>query len=505
MTIPDRLTFVATAIPYVNAAPHLGFAFEVVLADVVARHARLRCGDPVVLATGTDDHALKNVLAAEAAGEPTADFVASHADAFRRLWPALEARHDAWVSTSSDPRHREVVARLWAACLAAGDLRRGTYRGLYCGGCEAFFEPGDLVDGRCAEHPHAALETVEEDNWFFDLGRHQGALVRWLSSSDVVIEPPAARAEALAFVRGELREISVSRSQRRARGWGIPVPGDPSQAIYVWFDALAYYLTTGAWHEAQERVHVIGRGIARFHAVFWPAFLFSAGLPLPTRILVHGYVTESGAKLSKSSRGLDPVPLVEALGSDAVRWYLLRGLHTTRGGDARPDEIAHVHDADLANAIGNLESRLLRLAELLGATGEGGSGPLRPEDVALADAAQALPGRIDDAFARFAIDEAAASLVHLADTTNRYLATTAPWSLARGDASARARGVDVVERALAALRVIVRELAPFLPGASERLRAAIEARPLASGAPAFPRRIPPTRAASLVGSRGSDR
>ena len=288
-----RTLYVTTAIPYVNGPPHLGFALELVQADAIARRRRQR-GDAVRFLTGTDDNALKNVLAAEAAGEPVATFVARQADRFEALRGPLQLSNDDFIRTSSDPRHAPAVIRLWQACAAAGDLYERDYEGLYCRGCEAF------VDGPCGEHA-APPEQVSERNWFFRLSRHAEALAALIEGGALQIEPETRRNEVLAFLRRGLEDVSVSRAASRARGFGIPVPGDESQVVHVWFDALCNYVSAlgygngGSgyarwWSGADERLHVIGKGVTRFHALLWPAVLLAAGEPLPTAIWVHEYV-----------------------------------------------------------------------------------------------------------------------------------------------------------------------------------------------------------------------
>src|SRR5438093_9372067 len=286
-----RRFYITPAIPYVNGDPHLGHALELVQADVLARHRRLR-GDDVRYLSGTDDNALKNVDAAVAAGAPVAEFVAEKAQRFAELAEPLQLSTDDFIRTSTDPRHRPGVERLWRACAEAGDLYQRDYEGLYCSGCESFVAREDLVDGSCREHGEPP-EQVAERNWFFRLSRYQDALLGVIESGRLRIEPDHRRNEVLAFIRSGLDDFSVSRAQQRARGWGIPVPGDPTQVIYVWFDALANYVTAldggtdgepyrDWWRESDERLHVIGKGIIRFHAIYWPAILLSTGQPLPT-------------------------------------------------------------------------------------------------------------------------------------------------------------------------------------------------------------------------------
>ena len=299
---PPR-TYITTTIPYVNARPHLGFALELVQADALARHHRGQ-GDHVRFQTGTDDNSLKNVLAAEAAGVGVQEFVDGNAAAFVALSEPLSLSVDDVIRTSRDPRHRAGVERLWRACADAGDFYRKHYRGLYCVGCEQFYAPAELSDGRCPEHD-TEPQQVSEENWFFRLSRYTGRLHDLIATGVLRIEPAERRNEVLAFIAGGLEDFSISRSITRARGWGIPVPGDPSQVIYVWWDALGNYLTALGygtagedhqrwWTGADHRIHLVGKGVLRFHAVYWPAMLLSAGQPLPTEILVHGYLTADG-------------------------------------------------------------------------------------------------------------------------------------------------------------------------------------------------------------------
>ncbi len=299
----------------------------------------------------------------------------------RRRWrcrspggPDREAAVQLVRTGGTNPAHAPAVRALWEACTRRGDLYRKRYRGLYCVGCERFYELEELNDGRCPEHD-APLEIVEETNWFFRLSRYAGVVRETIESERLRIVHDGAREETLAFLRGPVRDISVSRSAARARGWGLLVPGDQSQVVWVWFDALCGYIAAlgyggsersrlySFWCGDGARVHVIGKGIARFHAVYWPAFLESAGLPWPTDLLVHGYVTVDGEKISKSGRALDPTPLIAQYGADAVRYFLLRHIRTARDGDFSIARFHQAHDAELANGLGNLASRILALVE----------------------------------------------------------------------------------------------------------------------------------------------
>lgn len=478
MNTDRRPLYITTAIPFVNARPHLGFALELCIADAIARHARAR-GAPVCFATGTDDHSLKNVLAAERAGRSTGAFVAEQSETFAQLNRALEISADRFVQTSLTPSHAPAVRALWAACARAGDLYRATYRGLYCVGCERFAEPGEE---RCAEHA-AGLELVEEDNWYFRLSRWREPLQAAIERGELTFAQTGAREETLAFLREPLRDLCVSRSAARARGWGLPVPGDPSQVIWVWLDALTYYLSAldfggddsarfdQFWRGPGRRVHVIGKGIARFHAVFWPAFLASAGLGWPSELLVHGYLTLDGEKISKSGRALDPLPLVRDFGADAVRYYLLRHVRTTRDGDFSHARFVGAYNAELANGLGNLANRVFGLVQRASGGVIPRVGRATSHTDALRTAALALPAQVDRAFADYSLDSALSALFSLVDLTNRTIDRTAPWALIR-NGELEAAGA-LLRDLLETLRVIAAELAPFLPRAARELAAAL--------------------------------
>jgi methionyl-tRNA synthetase len=264
--------YLTTTIPYVNARPHLGFALELVQADVLARHQRQR-GNEVRFLTGTDDNSLKNVLAAEAEGLPTQELVDRNATAFEALREPLALSFDDFIRTSRDPRHRPGVERFWKACAGAGDLYRKHYEGMYCVGCEQFYTPAELRTGRCPEH-NTEPQLVAEENWFFRLSRYQEQLHDLIASGRLRVEPAARRNEVLGFITAGLQDFSISRSRTRARGWGIPVPDDPDQVIYVWWDALGNYVTAldyghdgqdyqRWWVHGDRRVHLLGKGVLR--------------------------------------------------------------------------------------------------------------------------------------------------------------------------------------------------------------------------------------------------
>ena len=474
-----RRSYITTAIPYVNGDPHLGHALELVQADVLTRHRRLR-GDEVRFLSGTDDNALKNVDAARAAGLPVRQFVAAKAERFVELAERLQLSNDDFIRTSTDPRHRPGVDRLWRACAEAGDLYQRDYEGLYCSGCEAFVVLGELADGRCPEHGEPP-EPVVERNWFFRLSRYQDALLALIESGRLRIEPEHRRNEVLAFVRGGLSDFSVSRDERRAGGWGIPVPDDPNQVIYVWFDALANYVTAlgdpdGAtyrrwWDESEERLHVIGKGIVRFHAVYWPAILLSAVQPLPTTIYAHDYLTVEGEKLSKSlGTSIDALVAVDRYGADALRWWFLRDVPRIGDADFR-EQLVLARANELADGLGNLINRTITLirrnpVEEAQATAEGAS---------LQALCEQLPSAIDEALAEFHPRAAAAALWEVVAETNRFVSATRPWELAKSARAGDRRQLGgVLAELSSACRVIAHELTPFLPAAAERIESALD-------------------------------
>lgn len=487
--------YVTTAIPYVNAAPHIGFALEAVQADALARFYRAR-GDAVRLQAGTDENSLKNVLAAEAVGVPVADLVADNAARFAALQSALNLSYDDFIRTSADPRHRPGVEALWRACAARGDLYKRPYEGLHCTGCEQFYREADLPGGLCPEHG-TAPERIAEENWFFRLSRYEAALRDVFESGALEVAPPSRGNEIRAWLDAGLEDFNVSRSADRARGWGIPVPGDPTQVVYVWFDALANYITAlgfGAasggglrawWHDAIAREHVVGKGITRFHALYWPAILLSAGLPPPTRLIVHGYVTVDGRKIGKSAgNAVDPVPMAAAMGSDALRYFLLR--HIRGDGDFSEDRFRAAYEKELAGQLGNLLHRVVGMLVRY----RDGIVPTPPSGHAARDrllkVSEGLAPAVAAEMERAAFDRALYRIWDAIAAANRYVSEVAPWDLARrGD-------TDALDGALFSLAATLSEvgrcLAPFLPAASRELASRTDGAGAAvrAGPPLFP-------------------
>jgi len=488
---PPSPWYVTTAIPFVNAQPHLGFALEAVLTDALARYHRLR-GDDVWFLTGTDENSLKNVQAAEKEGIDTVDLVARNAALFYGLKGALDLSFDDFIRTSAEERHLAGVCKLWQTIDRVGDFYKKAYSGLYCVGCEQFYAPDELIDGLCPEH-RTHPERVEEENYFFRLSRYGDRLLDVIRTGRLRIEPETRRNEVLRFIERGLEDFSVSRSLARAHGWGVPVPGDPSQVMYVWFDALGNYITAldyadegrlyrRYWADNPNRVHVIGKGILRFHAVYWPAMLLSAGLPLPSTIFVHGYVTVEGEKISKSiGNVIDPVALAETYGVDALRYYLLRHIRSTDDGDFSVERFVRAYNADLADQLGNLLSRTVGM---IGRYCDGvvPAPAAESDDVdrRLSAVAEGLRARVDTALDQFLTHEAIAAVWELVDAANKYVVLVKPWTLAKRQKQAAdpaeaaeigARLGGVLYNLVEALRLSAIYGQPFVPRTAEAIAA----------------------------------
>ena len=442
--------YLSTTIPYVNGAPHIGHALEFVLADVMKRYY----GD-VYFQSGADENSLKNVLAAEAAGVRTEKYVEARSNEFQRLTRTLGLELTDFIRTSSDPRHRPFVERIWNACLRSGDIYEAEYKGLYCVGCEQFYTESELEDGRCPEH-QVEPEVVSEKNYFFRLTRYREKLAELISSREINIEPRSKRNEVLAFLRDLTDDLSISRSAERAHGWGPQVPDDPGQVIYVWIDALANYVSAPGeqrWAAFDTVTHVVGQGVLRFHAVYWPAVLLSAGIRLPSNIFFHNYVTVDGQKIGKSlGNAINPEEPVRALGLDAFRYFLLRHVGCYRDGDFSWQRYRKVYERELANQLGNLVSRVAKLTRLHEALPEPRHGLHRD-----------LDERVRANVEKFALQRAVDEIWKAVDETNAYISAEEPWKR-RGEAQASVLGV-----AVDALKTIARALEPFLPDTAGKI------------------------------------
>jgi len=367
--------YLTTTIPYVNDRPHLGHALELVQADVIARAHRGR-GNDVFFNFGTDEHGQKILEAAKKTGEPVQAYVDRYATTFEVLRQGLDVSYDAFIRTTT-PRHIAAAEAMWRRCEAAGDIYKKKYSGLYCVGCERFVTEKDLIDGKCADHGKAPV-TLEEENYFFRFSKYQERLLAYLETPGVII-PEFRREEAIRFVQAGLEDFSISRSVEKM-SWGIPVPGDDTQVLYVWFDALTNYISTLGWPSdlegkfqkfwtEGETTQFAGKDQIRFQSLIWQAMLMSASLPNTQRVVYHGFINTGGQKMSKTlGNVLDPQVLVAEYGTDAVRYFLLRHVTPFEDSDVTTDRLKEAYNANLANGIGNLTSRILKMSESYGVT-----------------------------------------------------------------------------------------------------------------------------------------
>lgn len=465
---------ITTAIDYTNAPPHLGHAYEKIAADAVARYHRLR-GDDVFFLTGTDEHGLKIERAASAKGVEPQAFVDEMAGKFAAAWEALGVAPDRFIRTT-DPDHEEAVGRVFARLLEQGDISKAVYEGLYCAGCEEFKNERDLVDGKCPQHD-AAPVPYKEENYVLRVGKYKERIRAHIESHPGFIRPASRKAEILNLLE-TFPDVSVSRQKLK---WGIPVPGDPEQRIYVWVDALLNYLTgigyTGlAGAEAfpsekaarywPARWQIVGKDITKFHCIIWPALLMALDLPLPATVYGHGWVNVGESKMSKSlGNVVEPVALAERYGADALRYFLLREITFGKDGSYTEDGFRLRVNADLANNFGNALNRTLGLLEKnFGAVVPGD----RPTVSApLAEAARALVAAVEAHMAALELQETLEAIWGYLDVLNKFIDTEAPWALAKAGDTERLAGV--LYGVLEGLRVVALLVSPFVPALAARM------------------------------------
>jgi methionyl-tRNA synthetase len=361
--------YITTAIPYANADPHIGFALEILYTDVMARYQRL-LGKEVYFLTGTDEHGQKMLHTAKEAKQSVEKFAAEKSAKYQLLADAWNITNDDFIRTTED-RHIAGAQEFWKKSMASGDIYKKTYTGLYCVGCEAFKLEKDLVDGKCPDHK-TTPETVSEENYFFRLSKFQKPLEDLFKKHPDFVYPESRFNEASNMLKKGLEDISISRTAEKL-SWGVPVPGDDKQVMYVWFDALTNYLTALGWGTKENKTfkkywpvdaHVIGKEINRFHSLLWPAMLLSVGIDLPKQIAVHGWITVDGQKMSKSvGNVIDPLQLTQRYPLEAVRYFLMREIQFDNDGDFSYAKFSERYEADLANGLGNLTNRILVMVE----------------------------------------------------------------------------------------------------------------------------------------------
>jgi len=470
--------YITTAIPYVNAPPHLGFALELTQADAMARRERL-LEKEVLFLTGTDENGLKNYQTALKAGKSPREFVDEISSRFKLLGERLNISNSDFIRTSDERRHWPAAQKLWRELQATGDTYKKSYKGFYCVGHEYFHPESDLVGGECPDYPGKPLEVLEEENYFFRLSKYADALKGIIARGELQIIPDSRKNEILALINSGLEDVSFSRPKNKLP-WGVPVPTDAEHVMYVWCDALANYLSGAGYAEAgltfqkfwPPDVQVIGKDILRFHAAIWPAMLMAAKLPLPKTLFVHGFITSGGQKMSKSLGNVaDPFDLVDRYGSDAVRYFLLREIPATEDGDFTEAKLKSRYNGDLANGLGNLLSRVLTVGEKYGR-----EIPLRADD--LAAETKAAWDKYGQAFGRYQFHEALAALWELLAAADVYVNKKEPWKLLKGhdrdfSESLGDELAQVISSLVLALANAGWMLKPFLPDAADKIMAAL--------------------------------
>jgi methionyl-tRNA synthetase len=465
----DRI-YVTTPLYYVNAEPHLGHAYTMMLVDTVARYYRSR-GVETFFLTGTDEHGDKIAEAAGKGGESPKAYADRYSEIFRKTWESCGITFDHFIRTT-DPEHERFVQKILAQVHAQGDIYFSDYEGLYCTGCERFYPEKELADGKCPDHK-TVPKLVREQNYFFRMSRYQEALVRHIGEHPDFIRPERYRNEVLSFLREPLDDLCISRPKSRLT-WGIDLPFDDQFVTYVWFDALLNYVSAPLargqeffdrfWPEAQ---HYIGKDILKPHGIYWPTMLMAAGIPLYRNLNVHGFWTVEGDKMSKSLGSVvDPRSMLETYGGDTFRYYLLRESVFGLDADFREESLVQRRNGDLGNNLGNLVSRALSMIHRYF---DGVIPPLaepEPADDILLAAFETAEREIDEHIATQAFGRALESLLRATDCANKYISDTAPFKLAR-DESQRARVGTILRQLAEAIRRTGRLVAPFLPETGE--------------------------------------
>lgn len=461
--------YVTTPIYYVNADPHLGHAYTTIAADILARYHR-QCGDEVFFLTGTDEHGNKVAQAAQELGRSPKEHCDTVSQRFRDLTVQIDASNDFFIRTT-DPQHEAFVQEFVERLRAAGDIEKRTYGGLYCTACEGFWYERDLVDGKCPDH---GIEPVwlEEENYFFLLSKYQDRLAELFRSHPDWVRPRSRYNEALSFIEQGLDDISISR---KSITWGVPVPWDPEQVIYVWVDALINYLSaltyarpgqdlSGLW---PARLHVMAKDILKFHAVIWPALLMSAGYELPRSEFIHGYLLMGGEKMSKT-RGnvLDPFAIMETYGIDPLRFYLFREVTFGLDGVISLEGFAARYTNELANELGNLVSRTVSMVgKYRGGVTPSASQTMADSSAALMKAGAAMVSTCRSRLDAVEITAALEAVWEVVRRLNRHVEEQAPWKLAKDEAQSE-RLDRVLYDLVAGLRLVALCLSPVMPGSA---------------------------------------
>ena len=467
--MPAEKFYITTAIAYVNAAPHLGHALEFIMTDAIARYKRLM-GYDVHFLTGTDEHGVKIYNTAKKEGVAPRELVDRNAEYFKGLKELLNLSYDDFIRTSDRNRHWPACQKLWKKLAENGDIYEQEYEGLYCEGCELFMKETELVDGKCPIHRKAPVSSKER-NYFFKLSGYSDKIVELIESGQLKLIPESRQTEFLNMAKEGLTDVSFSRP-REVLPWGVDVPGDPDQVMYVWCDALTNYISAVGYAEETEQfkkywpadVHTIGKDIVRFHAGYWIGMLLSAGIELPRSILIHGFITHNGEKMSKTlGNVVDPVMMAEKYGTDVLRYYLLREIPTGRDGDFSDELFVERYNSDLANNLGNLVNRVHTLISRNNI-----------EDFTFDRNFETYKEEVDKTWHKYSacmndydLHEAIYHVWKLLDFCNKKMEDEKPWSLIKTD---REEGLAVLFNILEVLRHVTILISPFIPETSQKIR-----------------------------------
>lgn len=475
--------YITTAIDYTNDVVHIGHSYQKILADVFARYHRL-LGDETYFLTGTDEHGQKVENSAKKAGINPKKFVDSIASQDQKEWDSLNISYDRFIRTT-DPDHIKFAQEFYLKSKANGDIYLGKYEGLYCEGCEAYLVESELVDGKCAFHANKVPLKITEENYFFALSKYQKFLEELIESDREFIQPESKRREVLSFVKQGLQDFSVSRKNLK---WGIPVPDNAKHTVYVWFDALINYLTFGEKENCWPAdIHVLGKDNQRFHAVYWPAMLKSAGYPLPKTILVHDFISLNGQKISKSlGNVIKPSEFIKQFGVDGVRYFFLRYGPLQNDVNITTDKIKEVYNSDLANGLGNLVARVIALSA------KHCSGKVPQIDKIADDHPLRINNKIhnwkkvwkdiDTSLPTFRPDVALSSIWKFISEVDKYINENKPWDLATQD---KKEFNWVLYGLLDSLHQIAWQIAPFLPDTSKAIAQILDIKGLLKQTPNY--------------------